>query len=111
MGDGKKPPAQRHAHHLILIGQGGPEKAHVVQNLVFKAVELIWPPTARAEPTLMVCAASNAQAKGISTEAVEAYTLHSASAMRAQELANHKMRPGEKLDVLTQLWGAVRCCS
>ena len=29
--------------------------------------------------------------------------------MRVQELSNHKMRPGAKLDALTKLWSAARC--
>ena len=45
----------------------------------------------------------------MSAASVEARTLHSASAMRVQELSNHKMRPGTKLDALTKLWAAVRC--
>ena len=107
--DETKPPDQRRTHHLLLLGQGGSGKTHVVQNIVFKAVELIWPPASRAEPTLMVCAASNAQAKGISSEAVKARTLHTAAAMRVQELTNAKMRPGNKRETLVKLWGAVRC--
>ena len=56
----------------------------------------------------MVCAASNAQAKNISTVSVKARTLHSASAMRVQKMVNEKMRPGEKLGNLQMLWRQVR---
>ena len=44
---------------------------------------------------LAVVASSNAQAKNISSDAVQATTLHKASAMRIQELRNRLMRPGD----------------
>ena len=70
--DDKKPPHERKTHHLLLLGQGGSEKTHVVQKLVFKVVEFLWPAESKAEPTLMVVASSNAHAKNISTETVKA---------------------------------------
>ena len=41
--DEKQPPEQRRTHHILLLGAGGTGKTHVVQQLVFKAVEYIWP--------------------------------------------------------------------
>ena len=102
------PPRDRRVHHILLLGQGGSGKTHVVQNLVFKAVAFIWPPTSSQEPTLMVVATSNAQAKNISTVDVKARTLHNASGMRVQQLVNQKMRPGNKQAHLTRLWNSVR---
>ena len=57
----------------------------------------------------MVVAASNAQAKNISTVAVKARTFHNASGMRVQKLVNERMRPGTKQASLTKLWDDVRC--
>lgn len=106
--DEAKPPSQRQTHHIILLGQGGSGKTHVVQNIVFEAVNYIWPPRSADEPTLMVTASSNEQAKNISTKDVKARTLHNASGMRVQQLINSKMRPGDKQKHLTRLWNEVR---
>ena len=106
--DEKKPPNQRKVHHILLLGQGGSGKTHVVQNLVFEAIEYIWPPASPEEPTLMVVASSNAQAKNISTASVKARTLHNASAMRVQQYVNVRMRPGNKQPLLARVWGQVR---
>ena len=56
----------------------------------------------------MVVASSNAQAMNISTTSVKARTLHNASGMRAQQLINPRMRPGNKQAHLTRLWNSVR---
>ena len=64
----KKPPKDRRVHHILLLGQGGSGKTHVMQNLVFDVVGFIWPPKALDEPTMHVVAFSNAQAKNISTK-------------------------------------------
>ena len=106
--DEGKPPSERRVWHLLLLGQGGSGKTHVVQKLVFQAVKFIWPPLSNAEPTLMVVASSNAQAKNISTVETKARTMHNASAMRVQKLSNDKMRPGKKQATLTKLWDQVR---
>jgi hypothetical protein len=106
--DEHKPPHQRKVHHILLLGQGGSGKTHVVQNIVFEAVLYIWPPQSEDEPTLLVVASSNAQAKNISTADVKARTLHNASGMRVQQYINAKMRPGNKQKHLTRLWGQVR---
>jgi hypothetical protein len=106
--DEKKPPAQRRVCHMLLLGAGGSGKTYVVQSLVFRAVRFIWPPRSEAEPTLMVVAASNAQAKNISTCDVKARTMHNAAAMRVQKLTNDRMRPGNKQNVLTRVWNEVR---
>jgi len=106
--DEKKPPAERRVHHLLLLGAGGSGKTYVVQSVVFKVVDFVWPARSKAEPTLMVVAASNAQAKNISTTEVKARTIHNASGMRIQKLTNDKMRPGNKLDSLARLWNEVR---
>jgi hypothetical protein len=106
--DEQKPPDERRVHHLLLLGQGGSGKTHVVQKLVFTAVEYIWPSAGRAQKSLMVVASSNAQAKNISTREVKARTIHNAAAMRIQELINPKMRPGKKQNQLTRLWDPVR---
>ena len=72
----RRPPSERRVRHILLLGQGGSGKTHVIQKLVFKAVQYIWPSPNDSEPTLMVVASSNAQAKNIST----ARTIHNASA-------------------------------
>ena len=106
--DEGKIPSQRRVFHLLLLGQGGSGKTHVVQKLVFKAVEFIWPAVSRAEPTLVVVASSNAQAKNISTQTVKGRTIHNASGMRVQKLTNDRMRPGNKQASLTKFWDNVR---
>ena len=106
--DEQKPPNQRKVHHMLLLGQGGSGKTHVVQKLVFTAVSYIWPSQSEDEPTLMVVASSNAQAKNISTVNVKARTMHNASGMRVQHLINTKMRPGNKQKQLVRLWNQVR---
>ena len=100
--DQAKQPKERRVHHLLLLGQGGSGKTHVVQNLVFVAALFIWPPT--CGETLHVVAASNAQAKNISTATVKARTLHSASCMRVQKLVNSAMAAGNKEATLQQRW-------
>ena len=97
--DMSKPVQERRQHLVILLGQGGSGKTHVVQNIVFPAVQFIWP-----EDALQVVASSNAQATNISTDAVRARTVHGACAMRVQSLVNPKMRPGQKLASLTRTW-------
>ena len=72
--DQEKPPRERRVHHILLLGQGGSGKTHVVQNIVFETVQYLWSETSPQEPTLMVVAMSNAQAKNISTDAVKART-------------------------------------
>jgi hypothetical protein len=106
--DDGKAPSLRRIHHLLLLGQGGSGKTHVVQKLVFPAVEFIWPPVSRAEPTLIVVASSNAQAKNISTQTVKGRTIHNASGMRVQKLTNDRMRPGNKQASLTKFWDHAR---
>ncbi|HIE68667.1 MAG TPA: hypothetical protein EYP98_00100, partial [Planctomycetes bacterium] len=106
--DEAKPPEQRRVHHILLLGQGGSGKTHVVQNIVFQVTRFLWPPGSLEEPTLMVVASSNAQAKNISTETVKARTIHNATGMRVQRLVNPLMRPGNKLNHLKRLWGNVR---
>ena len=106
--DEQKPPNQRKVHHMLLLGQGGSGKTHVVQKLVFTAVCYIWPSQNEDEPTLMVVASSNAQAKNISTVNVKGRTMHNASGMRVQQLINTKMRPGNKQKSLVRLWNQVR---
>lgn len=83
-------PENRSVFHLLLLGQGGSGKTHIVQNLIFPVVQFIWPPQ-QDEDALMVVAAKNAQAKNISTESVRAKTLHTASCMRVQSLSNSQM--------------------
>ena len=104
----KKPPCERKVHHILLLGQGGSGKTHVVQNIVFKAVQYIWPSESKSEPTMMVCAASNAQAKNISTVEVKARTFHAACAMRVQKYENALMKAGPKKGYLQRLWRSVR---
>ena len=77
------PPERRSVYHMLLLGQGGSGKTHIVQNLIFPVVHFIWPAD-KEEETLMVVAAKNAQAKNISSESVRAKTLHVASCMRVQ---------------------------
>ena len=102
--DQSKPPEKRRTHHSLLLGQGGSGKTHVIQKLVFDVVKFIWPPQTPDEPTLHVVAASNAQAKNISTKDVKARTVHNACCMRVQKLENARMRPGNKQKTLTRLW-------
>ena len=106
--DLQRPPEERSPPtHILLLGQGGSGKTYVVQELVFKAVSFIWPEEADDEPTLMVVAASNAQAKNISTTQRKARTLHNASCMRAQSYKTKDMKPGNKQAELTRLWRKV----
>ena len=106
--DEKKPPADRKVHHVLLLGAGGSGKTHVVQKLVFKAVQFIWPAASKSEPTLMVVASSNAQAKNISTQEVKARTIHNAGGVRVQGFKNELLRPGQKQNILTKVWNCVR---
>ena len=106
--DEQKPPEQRRTHHMLLLGAGGTGKTHVVQNVVFKTVEYLWPAESVDSPSLMVVAASNAQAKNISSPEFKARTLHNAAGMRVQEMVNPKMRPGDKANALEQRWRNVR---
>ena len=106
--DEDKPPEQRRTHEMLLLGAGGTGKTHVVQNLVFKAVEYIWPNEAPESPSMLIVAFSNAQAKNISTAEWKGRTLHNASCMRVQQYINPKMRPGDKAASLEQLWRKVR---
>ena len=101
-------PSKRRVHHLLLLGQGGSGKTHVVQKLVFKVVQFIWPKKSDTEQTLMVVASSNAQAKNISTPDTRARTLHSASVMRIQKLTNDQMRSGNKQASRAKIWDHVR---
>ena len=90
----KKPWMYRKVTHLLLLGQGGSGKTHVVQKIVFLVVEYPWPSANAVRATMMVVAFSNAQAKNISTETVKARTLHGACALRVQQYTNASMRPG-----------------
>ena len=78
-------PEKRHVYHMLLLGQGGSGKTHIVQNIVFPVVHFIWPSEGE-QSTLMVVAAKNAQAKNISTDTVRAKTLHGASLLGVQSL-------------------------
>ena len=93
--DENKPPTARRVHHMLLLGQGGSGKTHVVQKLVFVAVEFIWPSVSEQEPTLMVVASSNAQAKNISSQQKKARTIHNACCMRVQKMVNARLRSGK----------------
>jgi hypothetical protein len=99
---------ERKAHHLVLLGQGGSGKTRVVQNIIFVAVQHIWPSESPDEPTLIVVASSNAQAENISTPEAKARAIRNASGVRVQKLVASMMRPGNKLQSLTRLWGKVR---
>ena len=101
------PPEKRNVYHMLLLGQGGSGKTHIVQNIVFPVVHFIWPPE-EEQPTLMVVAAKNAQAKNISTDEVKAKTLHSAALLGVQSLNNSNMAAGSKEKGLQKLWNAVR---
>ena len=101
--DMEQPPARRRVHHMILLGQGGSVKTHVVKHIIFTALLFIWPSSHNA-PTLQVVAMSNAQAKNISSSQVKARTVHNACGMRVQRLVNPAMRPGGKLEGLTRTW-------
>ena len=80
----------------------------MVQNLVFKAVEYIWPNESADSPSMLVVAFSNAQAKNISITEWKARTLHNAACMRIQEMVNTNMRPGVNVSSLERLWRSVR---
>ena len=49
--DQEKPPHERRVHHILLLGQGGSGKAHVVQKIAFETVQFLWPETSPQEPT------------------------------------------------------------
>ena len=106
--DEGEPPSARRSNHILLLGQGGSGKSHVVQKLVFVIVEFLWPTDVPEEPSLIVVAASNAQAKSISTVDVKARTIHNATCMRVQKYQNANMKPGKKQAVLTRTWDNVR---
>ena len=57
---------ERKVHHVVLLGQGGSGKTHVVQHIVAKVVDFIWPPEHVEDSKLLIVAFSNAQAKNIS---------------------------------------------
>ena len=101
------PPERRSVYHMLLLGQGGSGKTHVVQNLIFPVVHFIWPPS-KEEESLMVVAAKNSQAKNISTEGVRAKTLHRAGCTRIQSLRNQDLAPGKKEKALEKTWKNVR---
>eukprot|EP00435_Cladocopium_sp_Y103_P075807 s26_g65.t1 len=101
------PPEQRHVYHMLLLGQGGSGKTHIVQNIIFPVVHFIWP-AGESEETLMVVVATNAQAKNISTEQVRARTLHGAALLGVQSMTNSNMAAGSKQHALQQLWSSVR---
>ena len=66
--DEQKPPHERRTHHILLLGVGGSGKTHLVQKLVFRAMEHIWPNTSPDSPSMPIVASSNAQAPdGISS--------------------------------------------
>ena len=56
------PPEERSVYHMLLLGQGGSGKTHVVQNLIFPVVQFIWP-SSKEEESLMVVAAKNSQSQ------------------------------------------------
>ena len=101
------PPEKRGVYHMLLLGQGGSGKTHVVQNLIFPAVLFIWPLEDGRE-TLRVAAAKNAQAKNISTSSVRATTLHAAACMRVQSLSNSNMAAGAQEKRLQTMWQSCR---
>ena len=92
---------------MLLLGQGGSGKTHIVQNIVFPVVHFIWPSEGE-QSTLMVVAAKNAQAKNISTDTVRAKTLHGASLLGVQSLTNSNMAAGSNEKGLQKLWSSVR---
>ena len=102
------PPEQRGVYHLLLLGQGGSGKTHIVQNILFPVMLFIWPPEGGQE-TLKVVAAKNSQAKNSSTDAVRASTLHAAACMRVQNLSNGSMAAGTQEKRLQKHWQACRC--
>ncbi len=103
-----KPWSEREVTHLLLLGQGGSGKTHVVQKVDFPLVEYLWPSSSPDQASMMVVAFSNAQAKNISTETVKARTLHNACAMRVQKYTNANLRPGAMHKRLKCLWAHVR---
>ena len=103
----RKPPENRGVYHILLLGQGGSGKTHIVQNLIFPIVHFIWPAEGE-EDSMMVVAAKNAQAKNISTDQVAAKTLHAASCMRVQSLSIGNMTAGTAEKRLKTLWNSIR---
>jgi hypothetical protein len=97
-----KPPEERHVYHMLLLGQGGSGKTFVVQELVFVALHYIWPP--QEGETLHVVAASNAQAKNISTPEIKARTLHTAGCLGVQKMTKARLGPGQKAQKLQSRW-------
>ena len=102
-----KPPESRGVCHILLLGQGGSGKTHVVQNLIFPIAHFIWPAEGEQD-TMMAVAAKNAQAKNISTDQVAAKTLHAASCTRAQSLSNGNMTAGTAEKRLKTLRNSIR---
>ncbi|CAE7278381.1 PIF7, partial [Symbiodinium sp. CCMP2592] len=100
-------PHKRGVYHMLLLGQSGSGKTHVVQNLIFPVVLFIWPPEDGSE-TLRVVAAKNSQAKNISTSSVRATTVHAAACMRVQNLSNGNLTAGSKEKALRTMWQSCR---
>ncbi len=97
--------AHRSTHMLLLLGQGGSGKTHVVQQYVAPAVRFAF----ESPNALRMCAFSNAQATNLSTNEFHAVTLHNACSMGVQSLLNKDMYPKAKLRNLEEFWGPCRC--
>ena len=61
----------------------------IVQDLFIPLVDWAFPPD-EAGPRYLVCAYSHAQADAISKDNIRAKTLHNATGMRVQSMANNK---------------------
>ena len=88
---------------MVLLGQGGTGKTMIVQKLFVPLVEWAFP-SDEDGTRWEVLAYSHAQADAISTRTLRAKTMHTASGMRVQSLANKDMAPRQKKDFLTQTW-------
>ena len=94
---------------MLLLGQGGTGKTHLIQNVVLPSLTWAFPPDSKGDAAgkqkVLLLAYSNAQANGISTREHRAVTLHTASALRVQSLRNKDLKPKNKQDQLESTWG------
>ena len=101
----KIPWSSRTVWHATIVGAGGTGKTYVVKNILFPAVEYVFPEEADGEKSILATAFSWSQASNLSTPNIRGVSLHNASGMRVQKLTHHAMRPTGPLTKLEKTWG------
>lgn len=89
---------------ILLLGQGGSGKTWMVQQILAGVVAYAF----GTDEAIRMVAFSNPQATNLSSDRFPASTVHRASEMRVQKLANNLMSPGDKLSSLQAFWGPPR---